>query len=157
MAPFMPSRVFQTLQRGITIIDQRFDQVIIDSVNHVDRIQAARQTFQYQRHLKVFAPEIPPEFLNAWLTLDQCRQLADYMGVPEMDKANKNTNRIMTWNKLKDYLPMIGYSVECNKHKRLNGKAQTCYFISGEWHDVEIADNEFLSLVAAREETEPEE
>jgi hypothetical protein len=31
------------------------------------------------------------------------------MSVPEMDKSNKNNSRIMTWNKLKDYLPSIGY------------------------------------------------
>ena len=142
--------VNKTLQRGITIVDQRFNHVIIDSVNHVDRIQAARQTFQYQRHLKVFAPEIPEEFLNKWITVDQCRQLAEYMAVPELDKENKNSNRTMSWNKLKDYLPMIGYTVECNKRKRINGKNQTCYYIAGEWHDVEIADNDFLQLADAQ-------
>jgi len=51
--------VNRALARGITIVDKRFDHVIIDSVNQVDRIQAARQTFEYQRHLKVLAPEIP--------------------------------------------------------------------------------------------------
>lgn len=34
--------VNKALARGITIIDARFSHVIIDSVNQVDRIQAAR-------------------------------------------------------------------------------------------------------------------
>lgn len=148
--------VNKALARGITIQDQRFNQVIIDSVNHVDRIQAARQTFNYQRHLKVFAPEIPPEFLNTWLPVEKCRDLAEYMAVPELDKENKNTARIMTWNKLKDYLPVIGYSVE-QKRKRNNGKLQQCYYITGEWHDVELADNEFLQLAAAKAEIDSSE
>lgn len=142
--------VNRALARGITIIDQRFNHLIIDSVNQVDRIQAARQTFQYQRHLKVFAPQIPEEYLNTWITVDQCRELAEYMSVPEMDK---NNSRIMTWNKLKDYLPSIGYQVE-SKRKRVNGKLSQCYYISGKWHDVEIVDNNFLQLVEARQKLE---
>lgn len=142
--------VNKALARGITIQDRRFDHVIIDSVNHTDRIQAARQVFNYQRHLKVFAPEIPPEFLNTWLTLEKCRELAEYMGVPELDKVNKNTSRIMTWNKLKEYLPAIGYNVEA-KRKRVGGKPAQCYYITGEWRDVEIQDDSFMALVAARQ------
>lgn len=145
--------VNRALARGITIIDQRFNHLIIDSVNQVDRIQAARQTFQYQRHLKVFAPQIPEEYLNTWITVDQCRELAEYMSVPEMDKNNKNNSRIMTWNKLKDYLPSIGYQVE-SKRKRVNGKLSQCYYISGEWHDIEIVDNDFMQLVEARQKLE---
>lgn len=140
--------VNKALARGITIIDQRFNHLIVDSINQVDRIQAARQTFQYQRHLKVFAPEIPEEFLNTWLTVERCRSLAEYMGVPEIDKANKNTTRIMTWNKLKDYLPTMGYQIE-GKKKRVEGKLTQCYYITGEWHDVELQDNNFLALVNA--------
>lgn len=140
--------VNKALARGITIIDQRFNHVIIDSINQVDRIQAARQTFQYQRHLKVFAPTIPEEYLNKWITVDECRELAEYMSVPELDKNNKHSTRIMTWNKLKDYLPVIGYTVE-GKRKRMNGKPTQCYYISGEWHDVEVVDNDFLQLVNA--------
>ena len=74
--------VNRALARGITISDTRFNHVIIDSVNQVDRIQAARQTFEYQRHLKVLAPEIPEKYLNVWLTVDQCRELGEYMSVP---------------------------------------------------------------------------
>jgi len=141
--------VNKALARGITIVDQRFNHLIIDSVNQVDRIQAARQTFNYQRHLKVFAPAIPDEYLNQWLHVEKCRELAEYMAVPELDRNNKNTNRIMTWNKLKDYLPALGYTVE-QKRKRIDGKQQQAYFISGEWHDVEVVDNDFLQLVAAK-------
>lgn len=147
--------VNKALARGITIQDQRFNHLIIDSVNQVDRIQAARQVFNYQRHLKVFAPEIPKEFLNTWLPVERCRELAEYMSVPEIDKANKNTSRTMTWNKLKEYLPAIGYTVE-NKKKRISGKPTQCYFITGEWHDVEIQDDSFMALVAARQEQDDE-
>lgn len=143
--------VNKALARGITINDQRFDRLIVDSINSVDRIQAARQTFNYQRHLKVFAPEIPPEFLNVWLPLDKCRELAEYMNVPDLDKENKNSNRIMSWNKLKECLPSIGYTVE-EKKKRIDGKLKQCYYISGEWHDVEIVDNNFLQLVEAKQQ-----
>ena len=141
--------VNKALARGITITDTRFDNVIIDSFYQEDRIQAARQTFQYQRHLKVFAPAIPEDFLNQWITVDKCRELAESMAVPEMDKVNKNGSKIMTWNKLKDYLPMLGYTVE-QKRKRIKGQLQTCYYITGEWHDAEIADNNFLQLVEAK-------
>lgn len=141
--------VNKAMERGITIIDKRFDNVIIDSYDAAEREQAARQTFTYQRHLKAFAPEVPPEFLGVWLPVDKCRELAEYMAVPELDKTNKNTNRIMTWNKLKDCLPMIGYTVD-GKRKSLNGKVQQCYYITGEWHDVELKDNNFLALVDAQ-------
>jgi len=143
--------VNKALARGITIVDQRFNHLIIDSINQVDRIQAARQTFNYQRHLKVFAPAIPEDYLNKWIPVDVCRELAEYMAVPELDKNNKNTNRTMTWNKLKEYLPVIGYSVE-QKRKRINGKIVQAYYITGEWHDVELVDNDFLQLVEAKQE-----
>jgi len=71
------------------------------------------------------------------------------MAVPELDKANKNTSRMMTWNKLKDYLPAIGYKVE-HKRKRLGGAPVQAYYITGEWHDVELVDNSFLQLVEAK-------
>ena len=141
--------VNKALARGITILDQRFNHLIVDSINQTDRIQAARQTFQYQRHLKVFAPVIPDEFLGKWLTVDQCRDLAAYMAVPEIDKTNNHTTRLMKWNKLKEYLPTIGYTVETKK-KRVNEKATQCYYITGEWHDVELTDVGFLQLVDAK-------
>jgi hypothetical protein len=144
--------VNRALMRGISIRDERFTYLIIDSVNQTDRIQAARQTFKYQRHLKVFAPPIPEEYLNTWIPVDQCRELAEYLAVPELDKKNKHTDRIMTWNKLKEYLPTIGYSVE-QKRKKINGKLTQCYYIAGEWHDVEVTDDNFLQLVEAANPT----
>lgn len=83
--------------------------------------------------------------------MDECRDLAEYMAVPELDSANRG--KVMTWNRLKDYLPDIGYKVE-KKRKSINGKQQQCYFVSGEWHDVEIVDNDFLQLVDARSAAE---
>lgn len=139
------------LQRGINIIDKRFDNVIINSFDSAERIQAARQTFEYTRHLKVFAPEVPENYKNKWLTVTECRELAEYMSVPEFQDNNnhKNNGKIMTWNRLKDCLPYLGYNVE-NKRKRVNGKLQQCYYITGEWHDVEIQNNSFLELAAAK-------
>jgi len=75
------------------------------------------------------------------------------MKIPEIDRNNKTTSRLMTWNKLKDYLPAIGYTV-LTKRKMINGKQQQAYYITGEWHDAEIKDNEFLALVAAKEGAE---
>jgi len=138
------------LKNGITIEDRRFDQVIVNSLKPDDRIQAPRQVFPYQMHLKVWAPEVPNEYLKIWLTVPQCRELAEVMAVNDPDKENKNTSRILTWNKLKDYLPHIGYQV-ISQRKRINGKQQQCYYIEGEWHDVLPADNLFLKLVEAKQ------
>ena len=141
------------LQRGININDRRFDNIIINSVDAAERIQAARQTFEYTRHLKVFAPEVPKEYKDKWLTVTECRELAETMAVPELGNDN-HISRIMTWNKLKGCLPYIGYTVE-DKRKKIDGKLQQCYYISGEWHDAEIQDNQFLALVEAKiEQTE---
>lgn len=137
--------VSKALIRGININDTRFDTVIIDSCNSVDRIQAARQTFNYQRHLKVFAAPVPEEYLNKWLTISECRDLAEAMAVPSLSKGSA----VMTWNALKDALPAIGYTVE-QKRKTLNGKQQQACFITGAWHDTEIKDNEFLALIDAK-------
>ena len=142
--------VNKALQRGITIRDPRFDNVIIDSCLEADRIQAARQVFPYQRHLKVLAPPIAEEYLNKWLSLDKCRELAEQLNISELDKNNRN--RVMTWNKLKDFLPTIGYTVE-SKRKNIDGKQQKAYYITGEWHDVAIREEEgFLQLVAAKQQ-----
>lgn len=138
--------VNKALARGININDRRFDTVIVDSINATDRIQAARQTFNYQRHLKVFAAPVPDEYLNRWLTINECRELAEKMAVPSFSKGNT----VMTWNALKDALPSIGYTVE-QKRKTLNGKQQQACYITGEWHDIEGKDNMFLSLVEAKE------
>lgn len=143
------------LQRGININDRRFDSVIINSIDAAERIQAARQTFEYTRHLKVFAPEVPASFKDKWLTVSECRELAELMAVPEMRDDGNRVSRIMTWNRLKDCLPYIGYTVQ-DKRKRINGKMQQCYFISGNWHDAEIENNQFLELAAAATEMKKE-
>ena len=137
--------VNKALARGITILDQRFTHLIVDSVNQAERIQAARQTFNYQRHLKVLAPKISDEYLNKWLPLEKCRELAEELAVPEI---GSNRVRILTWNRLRQYLPEIGYEIE-QKRKRIDGKPIQVYRITGEWHDVEIVDNSFLALADA--------
>ena len=141
--------VNKAMARGITITDTRFDNVIIDSFYQEDRIQAARQVFPYQRHLKVFAPAIPENYLNKWMTVAECRELAAQMAIPELDKMN--SGKPMTWNRLKEYLPQLGYEIQ-QRRKMIKGKQQQAYFISGTWHDVEIADADFLQLVEAKQE-----
>ena len=141
--------VNKALARGINIIDQRFDNVIVNSFDAADRIQAARQTFNYQRHLKTFCSGIPEQYLNKWLTIQECRELAAFMAVPSLDKEHKNTSKVMTWNSLKEYLPAIGYTVE-QKRKMIDGKQQQACYISGEWHDAEIQDGDFLALARAK-------
>lgn len=148
--------VTRAFERGINIVDPRFKHVIVDSYYAKDREQVARQTFSYQRHVKVLASEVPADFKNRWLTLQECRELAEYMAVPDV---NLNTNnfgrtqsRIMSWNKLRDMLPIMGYTVE-KKRKRINGSSNplNCYMITGEWQDIEIKhDNNFMELVKAK-------
>lgn len=142
--------VNKALVRGIDIKDKRFDNVIIDSYDADDRIQAPRQTFQYQRHLKTLCSQIPDEYLNRWLTIPECRELAELMAVPSLDKVNKNNSKIMTWNSLRECLPAIGYTVT-QKKRTIKGKQQQVCYITGEWHDAEIKDNDFLALVEAKE------
>ena len=143
--------VNKALARGINIKDRRFDSVIVDSFDQADRLQAPRQTFPYQRHLKTFCSEIPEEYLNRWLTIPECRELAELMAVPSLDKSYKNTSKIMTWNSLRECLPTIGYTVE-QKKKMRNGKQQQMCYITGTWHDVELVDKDFLALVDAQDE-----
>jgi hypothetical protein len=101
--------------------------------------------------LRVWAGEIPANYLNRWLTVGECRELAEYMAVSSLDRQNKNTSKILTWNGLKNYLPSIGYKIT-GARKRLNGKQQQCYYIEGEWHDVLPEDNLFLQLAGAKNE-----
>lgn len=152
--------VTRAFERGIDIIDPRFQHLIVDSYYQQDRIQAARQTFPYQRHVKVLSEAVPPDYLNRWLTVQECRELAEYMAVPDIkiggSSLGKNTDRSMSWNKLADLLPNFGYTVE-KKRRRVKGEANpvTCYYITGEWHDVElVADNSFMQLVAAKSSTQ---
>lgn len=139
--------VNKALARGININDRRFDTVIIDSYDATDRIQAARQTFEFQRHLKIFASPIPDEYLNRWLTIPECRELAEFMRVPSLSKGSS----YMTWNSLRECLPAIGYKVDQRK-RTIGGKQQQMCYITGEWHDVEMKDNAFLALAEAKAE-----
>ena len=54
--------------------------------------------------MKVLATSVPEEFLNRWLTVDKCRELAEYMAVPDINVENisngRTQARIMSWNKL---------------------------------------------------------
>ena len=139
--------VNKAFERGYNIRDQRFNQLIVNSTDQTEREQAARMTHNYTRALKTYAPPIPESYMNVWLPVEKCRELAETMAVPEIDK--NNSGKIMTWNKLKDFLPCMGYSVQ-NKRKRLNDKPQQCYFITGSWQDVQMVDNNFLALAAAK-------
>lgn len=134
--------------RGFTITDERFDNVIIDSFLATDRKQVPRQVFPYQRHVKAITPPIGEEYLNTWLTVTQCRELAEIMQMPELDKSN--SGKVMTWNKLKDYLPTLGYTVQ-KQRKLIDGKQQQAYYITGQWQDATIVERDFLELVEAKE------
>ena len=140
--------VNNALKTGITIEDTRFDHLIVNSFRPEDKEQAARMTFPYQRHQRVWLPQIPEEYRDTWLTVQQCRELAEQLAVSDLDRAHKNSAKILTWNSLKDVLPLAGYTVECSR-KRLNGKQMQCYKISGEWHDIDMVDQEFEELLEA--------
>lgn len=148
--------ITRAFERGFSIEDERFKHLIVDSFYQSDRIQAARQTFPYQRHVKTLIVEVPEEFKDRWLTVQECRELAEYLSVPDINVGNgkevKTHSRIMSWNKLQEVLPTVGYTID-KARKRLNGKPnpQNCYKISGTWQEVEIvADNDFFTLVAAK-------
>lgn len=148
--------VTRAFERGIDISDPRFKHLIIDSYYRTDRIQAARQTFPYQRHVKVLASAVPESFMNRWITAQEGRELAEYMAVPDVDINNsangRGQSRIMTWNKLQTLLPTMGYTVE-KKRKRVNGSANAlnCCMITGQWRDVEVTKtHDFMELVAAK-------
>lgn len=127
--------------------DKRFDFLIFNSFKKEEREKTIYVSFPFKCALKTFAPEIPETYLNKWLNMEECRELANLMNIS--DFTTTAAKRIMTWNKLKDYLPNIGYTVE-GKRKRIDGKLQQCYFITGTWKDAEIEDGNFLSLVEAK-------
>lgn len=137
------------LQRGITIEDKRFNNIIINSTDEAVRIQAARMTHEYQRHLKMAVPAVPRRYKDRWLTVSECRQLAAEMAVPENQDTRTNKNyRPMAWNKLKDFLPTYGYTIK-KASRSVDGKRQQCYYIEGEWVDVLPPDEAFEALLNA--------
>ena len=73
------------------------------------------------------------------------------MNVKELNKeGNTHVGRQLTWNKLKDILPLAGYKVE-TETKRINGSRKICYKITGDWKYVEVENNSFLTLATAKE------
>ena len=149
--------VTRAYERGIDIVDTRFRNLVVDSYYQTDRIQAARQLFPYQRYVKVLTEEVPASFKDRWLSMQECRELAEYMNVPDLNLKSDNTNKshlakAMSWNKLQEILPAFGYHIEKGR-KRLNGEKNpvTAYMITGEWKDAEVVkDNEFLRLIEAK-------
>lgn len=99
---------------------------------------------EYTRALKIWVPELPQEMLNKWLTVSQCRECVATMRLKDPDSG-----KAMTWNAMKNVLPSLGYTVE-EKQKRLNGKLQKCYYISGEWIDATKPDAAFQLLMEAK-------
>ena len=108
--------------------------------------------------------EVPASFKNRWLSVQECRELAEYMNVPDINLKGDNTNKshlaqAMSWNKVQEILPAFGYQINKSR-KRLNGEKNpvTAYLITGEWRDAEVVkDNEFLKLIEAKNGTENEE
>lgn len=138
------------LMRGITLLDDRFDMTIIDSILREAREQVTRQLFPNRRLLKTAVPRVPDEYMNRFLTLDECRQLADEMEVHEIDSNSKGHNgKTVTWNRLKELLSLAGYTIS-SESKRIGGSRKTCYKITGEWHYVEVADEKFNELLEAK-------
>lgn len=147
------------LFRGFSLRDQRFTKLIVNSLNTVAQEQAGRMVFPYSRALKTYAEAIDDKYLNRWLTLDECRDLAEEMAVPVPSKSKKHLTYVdekiepMSWNKLKDFLPSIGYEVEKNrKVLEKNGKQQIVYRITGEWQPFIPTDEDFLAMLEEKGE-----
>lgn len=148
-----------TLFRGFSLRDQRFTKLIVNSLNTVAQEQAGRMTFPHSRLLKTYAGAIDEKYLNRWLTLEECRDLAEEMAVQNIEKNKKyhfssaKKFELMTWNRLKDFLPEIGYEVEKNrKVLEKNGKQQIVYRITGEWQPFIPTDEDFLAMLEEKGE-----
>lgn len=151
--------VNSALLRGFSLQDRRFTLLIVNSLNTVAQEQAGRMVFPYSRALKTYAEAIDDKYLNRWLTLDECRDLAEEMAVPVPSKSKKHLTYVdekiepMSWNKLKDFLPSIGYEVEKNrKVLEKNGKQQIVYRITGEWQPFIPTDEDFLAMLEEKGE-----
>lgn len=135
--------------RGLNLLDTRFDTEIIDSLLRESREQAGRQCFPYQRYLKAYIPKVPAQYYNRFLTLQECRELAENMKVRESSVNDKgHGGRIVSWNRLRDILPQAGYEIESQVH-RINGVRKTMYRITGNWKYAEVEDTPFMQLVEA--------
>lgn len=136
--------------RGLNLLDTRFDTEIIDSLLRESREQAGRQCFPYQRYLKVYIPKVPEQYYNRFLTLQECRELAEKMQVREtVDTDRSHSGHIVTWNRLKTLLPQAGYEIE-NKPQYVHGVRKVMYRITGNWQYAEATDEPFMKLVEAK-------
>ena len=88
--------------------------------------------------------------MNKLLDLKTCRELANELRIPVNDINNRG--KIMTWNALKDCLKDHGYNYELKK-KKIEGKLQTYYIITGSWKEKENENEDFMALVKAKERT----
>lgn len=137
------------LLRGINLKDRRFDSTIINSLMREAREQAGRQVFSYQRYLKVLIPKVPETFMNRYLGLDECRELAQLMDVRDISADKTHLGRQMSWNRLKEVLSSAGYTVK-NERKTINGTRKNVYIIEGEWQYAEVEDLQFSILADAK-------
>lgn len=151
--------VNDAMLRGFSLRDQRFTKLIVNSLDTVAQEQAGRMVFPYSRLLKTYAEAIDEKYLNRWLTLEECRDLAEEMAVQNIEKNKKyrfssaKKFELMTWNRLKDFLPEIGYEVEKNrKVLEKNGKQQIVYRITGEWQPFIPTDEDFLAMLEEKGE-----
>lgn len=141
--------VNKAYERGYNIYDTRFNQLIVNSCDETEREQASRMVFPHQRMLKTFLSEVPGDYVDRWLTMDECRELAASLDVREA--AGSNRSRVLKWNKLKDLLPQFGYEVRSARRRPdSQSEAQQMYFISGTWHDAPLKDGAFMALAEAK-------
>lgn len=150
--------VNDAMLRGFSLDDQRFTKLIVNSVDRIAQEQAGRMTFPHSRALKTYMEAIPQKYLNRWLTLDECRILAEEMAVSSFNTRSKRKETakkttVMTWNQLKDFIPNYNYIVErANKVLEKNGKQQIVYRITGEWQPFIPTDEDFLAMLEEKGE-----
>ena len=101
---------------------------------------------------------MPEEYKDRWLTTDECRALAEQLAIPDINLGEKKGKsvaggRLMSWNRLQQILPSMGYTIEKKRRRVVGNNATICYRITGDWHDVElVADGDFMTLAAAKNE-----
>lgn len=137
--------VNKAYQRGFNLYDPRFNRVIIDSTSKTDQDQACRMTYEFIRMVKSSTQPIPDKYMERWLTLAECRELAEELKITDPTYKKK----AMTWNSLKKILPEMGYEVE-ETTQRENGKRAKMYYIKGQWKDIEPKDRELEQLISAK-------
>ena len=77
-----------------------------------------------------YYPEIPQSYLRRWLSLEECRTLAEELNIRKRRPYNNESGTVrMTWNTLKEKLSEFGYHYERKRYQ----KKQILYFIDGEY------------------------